>query len=153
MKKILKLFIGLLVLITTSWGCSGKPTERHNSELSGFLDCPDSPNCVSSLAKNSKHRVEPFQLIKDPETSWDTVQKTITSLPRTTIVIANNRNIHAECRSIVFRFVDDLTLQLTLSKGIIHIRSASRIGYSDLGVNRRRVETLREKLRYKGIIE
>jgi uncharacterized protein (DUF1499 family) len=92
-------------------------------------------------------------LKNDPKTSWGIIEKTIASLPRTKIVTANNIDIHAECRSVIFRFVDDLTLHLFLSKGVIHIRSASRIGYSDLGVNRRRVENLREKLRYKGIIE
>jgi uncharacterized protein (DUF1499 family) len=153
MKKMLKVFIGSLILITILWGCSGNPTERHNSEPSGFLDCPDSPNCVSSLAKNPKHRVEPFKLKKDPKTSWDIVQKTVGSLPRTKIVSADNSYIHAECRSTIFRFVDDLTLHLTPSKDIIHLRSASRTGYSDLGVNRRRVENLRKKLRHKDIIE
>ncbi|MDH3874668.1 MAG: DUF1499 domain-containing protein, partial [Desulfobacteraceae bacterium] len=116
-------------------------------------DCPDTPNCVSSSAKNPKYRIEPFKLKKDPETSWDMVQKTVGLLPRTKIVSADNSDIHAECRSMIFRFVDDLTLHLTPSNGIIHIRSASRTGYSDLGVNRRRVENLRKKLRYKGIIE
>ena len=150
---MLRVFVGSLFLIITLWGCSGNRTEHHNNEASEFLDCPDSPNCVSSLAKNPKHRVEPLRLIKDPKTSWNIIKKTVASLPRTKIVSANNRNIRAECRSMVFRFADDLTLHLTLSNGIIHIRSASRIGYSDFGVNRRRVENLREKLRHKDIIE
>jgi uncharacterized protein (DUF1499 family) len=153
MKKIIKVSIGSLMLVTILWGCSGNPAERQNSEPSGILDCPDTPNCVSSLAKNPKYRVEPFKLKKDPETSWDMVNKTVGSLSRTKIVSANSSDIHAECRSMIFRFVDDLTLHLTASKGIIHIRSASRIGYSDLGVNRRRVENLRKILQQKDIIE
>jgi uncharacterized protein (DUF1499 family) len=108
---------------------------------------------VSSLAKNPKYRVEPFRLKKDPKTSWDIVQKIVASLPRTKIVLADNNDIHAECRSLIFRFVDDLTLHLTPSNGLIHIRSASRIGYSDLGVNRRRVENIRKILRQNGVIE
>ncbi|MGB2688791.1 MAG: DUF1499 domain-containing protein, partial [Desulfobacterales bacterium] len=146
-------FTGSLILITILWGCSGNPTERQNSESSGLLDCPDTPNCVSSLAKNPKYRVEPFKLKKDPKTSWDIVQEMVGSLLRTKVVSANNNDIHAECRSMIFRFVDDLTLNLTPSNGIIHIRSASRTGYSDLGVNRRRVENLRKKLQQKDIIE
>jgi uncharacterized protein (DUF1499 family) len=153
MKKMIKFFIGSLMFVTILWGCSGNPAERHNSESSGFLDCPDTPNCVSSLAKNPKYRVEPFRLKKDPKTSWDIVKKTVELLPRTKVVSADNSDIHAECRSLIFRFVDDLTLHLTPSNGIIHLRSASRIGYSDLGVNRRRVETLRKKLQQNGIIE
>lgn len=153
MKKILKAIFGFFVLFTILWGCSGNKTERLNSESSGFLDCPDSPNCVSSLAKNTKHRIEPFKLKKDYKTGWEIVQKTVGSLPRTKIVSADTSDIHAECRSKIFRFVDDLMLHLNSSNGIINIRSASRTGYSDLGVNRRRVESLRKKLRYKDIIE
>jgi uncharacterized protein (DUF1499 family) len=152
-KKMNKIFIGSLMLIAILWGCSGNPTERHNSESSGLLDCPDTPNCVSSLAKNPKLRVEPYKLKKDPKTSWDIVQKTVASLPRTKIVSADNSDIHAECKSMIFRFVDDLTLHLTPSNAIIHIRSASRTGYSDFGVNRRRVENLRKKLQQKDIIK
>ena len=152
MKKMIKFFIGSLIFVTILWGCSGSPAERHNSESSGFLDCPDTPNCVSSLAKNPKYRVEPFRLKKDPKTSWDIVKKTVELLPRTKVVSADNSDIHAECKSMIFRFVDDLTLHLIPSKGTIDIRSASRIGYSDLGVNRRRIETLRKKLQEKGII-
>jgi len=153
MKKMLKIFIGSLMLVTTLWGCSGNHRERQSGEPSGSLDCPDTPNCVSSLAKNPKYRVEHFKLKKGLKTSWDIVQQAVLLLPRTKIVSADNNNIHAECRSIIFRFVDDLSLHLTPSKGIIHIRSASRTGYSDLGVNRRRVENLRKKLKSKDIIE
>jgi uncharacterized protein (DUF1499 family) len=153
MKKNLKCVIGSLFLIMILWGCSGNPTERQNRESSGFLDCPDTPNCVSSLAKNPKYRVEPFKLKKDPKTSWDIVKKTVELLPRTKVVSADNSDIHAECKSMIFRFVDDLTLHLTPSNSIIHIRSAARTGYSDLGVNRRRVENLRKKLQQNDIIE
>ena len=153
MKKNLKFFLGPLLLTMILWGCSGNPTERQNGESSWFLDCPDTPNCVSSLAKNPKYRIEPFKLKKDPETSWDIVKKTVELLPRTKVVSADNSDIHAECKSMIFRFVDDLTLHLIPSNGIIHVRSASRTGYSDLGVNRRRVENLRKKLRHKDIIE
>ena len=153
MKKMLKVIIGSFVFVTIFWGCSGNKTERHNMESSDFLDCPDMPNCVSSLSKNPKHRIEPFKLKKDHKTGWDIVQKTVGSLPRTKIVSADNSDIHAECRSMIFRFVDDLMLHLIPSNGIIHIRSASRTGYSDLGVNGRRVESLRKKLRNIDIIE
>ena len=81
MKKILKVSIGPLILITSLWGCFGKSTEHHNSKLSDFLDCPDSPNCVSSLAKNPKHRVEPFHLKNDPKTSWDIIEKRLPQCP------------------------------------------------------------------------
>jgi uncharacterized protein (DUF1499 family) len=153
MRKMIGLSIKSLMFVTILWGCSGNPAERHNSESLEFLDCPDTPNCVSSLAKNPKYRVEPLKLKNDPKTSWDMVKKTVELLPRTKIVSADNSDIHAECKSLIFRFVDDLTLHLIPSNGIVHIRSVSRIGYSDLGVNRRRVENLRKKLQQNDIIE
>jgi uncharacterized protein (DUF1499 family) len=153
MKKIFKLIVGTLVFFTLLWGCSGNKTEHPNGKSSGFLDCPDSPNCVSSLARDPKHRIEPFKLKKDYKTGWATVQRTVGALPRTKIVSADNSDIHAESRSMIFRFVDDLMLHLNPSNGLIHVRSASRTGYSDFGVNRRRVESLRKKLRNMDIIE
>jgi uncharacterized protein (DUF1499 family) len=60
--------------------------------------------------------------------------------------------LHAECRSALFGFVDDLELHLRVSEGVIAVRSASRLGYSDLGVNRRRVEILRTSLINRGMV-
>jgi uncharacterized protein (DUF1499 family) len=153
MKKTLYVFIGSLVFITALWGCSGNRTDYYNMESPRYLDCPDTPNCVSSLAKNPKYRVEPFRLKKEPKSSWDIVKETVGSLPRTKIVSANSNDIQAECTSMIFRFTDDLLLHLTPADGIIHIRSSSRTGYLDLGVNRDRIESLRKKLQEKDIIE
>jgi uncharacterized protein (DUF1499 family) len=60
--------------------------------------------------------------------------------------------LHAECRSALFRFVDDLEIQLRPGEGIAAVRSASRVGYSDLGVNRKRVESLRAELAEAGVV-
>lgn len=149
----LKFFIGPLIVVGTMWGCFGKSSDVNNHQPSALLGCPASPNCVSSLAKDSEHRIEPFHLRTDPETSWDEIKSTVASLPRTTIVSASLDSIQAECRSMIFRFVDDLTLHLSPAENIVHIRSASRTGYFDFGVNFRRVENLREQLRQRGIIE
>jgi uncharacterized protein (DUF1499 family) len=77
----------------------------------------------------------------------------VSSLPRTTIVDDSGQYLHAECRSAVFRFVDDLELHLRPDEGAIAVRSASRLGYSDFGVNRGRVETLRRKLVSAGVVK
>jgi uncharacterized protein (DUF1499 family) len=66
------------------------------------------------------------------------------SLPRTTIVAAEGGYLHAEVRSAVFRFVDDVEFLADDAANIIHVRSASRVGSADLGVNRRRVERIRK---------
>jgi uncharacterized protein (DUF1499 family) len=89
----------------------------------------------------------------DPTTGWEAVVKVIDQLPRSKIVEATNRYIHVECKSRLFRFIDDLELLLNPVTRVIAIRSAARVGKSDFGVNRRRVETLRTKLKEDGLIE
>jgi uncharacterized protein (DUF1499 family) len=88
----------------------------------------------------------------DPAEAWRSAREVVMELPRTRIVKDKEDYLHAECRSAVFGFVDDLELQLRASERIIAVRSASRLGYSDLGVNRRRVEALRESLTGRGVL-
>ena len=74
------------------------------------------------------------------------------NLPRTRIVTETDDYLHAECRSAFFGFVDDLELHLRPTQGIIAVRSAARLGHSDFGVNRKRVENLRALLHRQGVI-
>ena len=113
--------------------------------------CPSRPNCVSSDAGDS-HPVAPLALAMPPEEAWRLVRQVIEEQTRTRIVTQTDHSLHAECRSRIFRFVDDLELRLRAAEGIIAVRSASRLGYSDLGVNRKRVEALRAKLKQRGVI-
>jgi len=120
-----------------------------------FAPCPDTPNCVFSDAPAGSHHVDPFVIAGTPhdwDALWSAVAEEIERQPRTEIVVRTERYIHAECRSLLFRFVDDLELQLRPDRGQIAVRSASRVGYSDLGVNRRRVEALRVALRKRGLV-
>src|SRR5206468_84351 len=92
---------------------------------------------------DSRHAVEPLRFTDDPEEAWQRLKAVLASLPRTRIVAATDGYLHAECTSRVFRFVDDLECLLDRDAKLIHVRSASRAGRSDLGVNRRRVEAIR----------
>ena len=76
----------------------------------------------------------------------------VTAWPGARVVEEGADYLHVECRSRVFRFVDDLELAREETAGTIHVRSAARIGYADFGVNRRRVERLRRQLRAAGAI-
>ena len=134
-------------------GCSGKQPDTMGVGPSGLKGCPKSPNCVSSDAKDKKHAIEPLRLKGAHDASWSRIRDEVAAVPRWAVVTATDTYIHAECKSRIFGFVDDLELYLDSSSGIISIRSASRIGYSDLGANRRRVEFLRRELRAKEIIE
>jgi uncharacterized protein (DUF1499 family) len=80
------------------------------------------------------------------------VRESVESLPRTKIISETADYLHAECTSAFFGFVDDLELHLRTAEGVIAVRSAARLGYSDLGVNRRRIEDLRALLIKRGIV-
>lgn len=105
--------------------------------------CPARPNCVSSLAEGPQHAVEPIALGGDARDAWRQLRAIIDGLPRTTITVDEPSYLAAECTSHFFGFVDDLEFKLDSEAGLIQVRSASRVGYSDLGVNRRRVEQIR----------
>jgi uncharacterized protein (DUF1499 family) len=153
MCRFVELCLTVAIILFIVIGCSGKQPDTMGMGPSGLKGCPKSPNCVSSDAKDKAHAIEPFRLKGAPNASWPRIQDEIASMPGWTIVTATDTYIHVECKSRIFRFVDDLELYLDSSKGIISIRSASRIGYSDLGANRRRVEFLRSELRIKQVIE
>jgi len=108
--------------------------------------CGRRPNCVCSGAHaGTRHRVEPFAAAKDPTATFSRLKELLSSLPRTTILTATDDYVHAVCRSRL-GFPDDLECQLCHAAGVIHVRSASRLGYYDMGANRARVEALRRAL-------
>ena len=106
--------------------------------------CPDSPNCVSSQADDEQHAIDPIVFSGDPSRAWSQLKATLQLQKRTTVIEEGNFYLHAEVRSLVFRFVDDIEFILVPEQSLIHVRSASRTGYSDFGVNRRRVEAIRQ---------
>ena len=111
--------------------------------------CPRSPlSCVCSRPDAPDlRRVEPLAVAGDPRAAFGRLKALVAALPRTVVVTATDTYLHAECRS-PRSFVDDLECRLSASQGLIHVRSASRIGLIwDLGVNRGRVEEIRDGLR------
>jgi uncharacterized protein (DUF1499 family) len=104
--------------------------------------CPASPNCVSSDSSDD-HSIAALRFSGPAEKAWQAAKEALLSLPRTHIVGETGNTLHAECKSAVFGFVDDVDFELRSDQGIIAVRSASRVGYSDLGVNRRRIEAVR----------
>ena len=129
--------VGSIVLLALA--CSSPAPQREGAALA---PCPDKPNCVSSLAPDDDHRVAPFA-ISGGAIGWVALRDAVAAMPRTTIVDEREGYLHAECRSRIFRFVDDLELQQEASGDRVDVRSASRVGYGDMGVNRERVESLR----------
>lgn len=114
--------------------------------------CPESPNCVSNDATDEEHAIDPLALAAAPNVAWQAVHEALSSMPRMQIVTDTGSYLHAEQTSRLMRYVDDLELALKPDEGIIAVRSASRLGHSDLGVNRERVEALRAQLRELGAV-
>ena len=113
--------------------------------MTPLAPCPDSPNCVSSQAPESDHEhyIAPFRFSGDPASAWRKLKAAVLTEKRVTVMAEQSDYLHAEMRSLLFRFVDDIEFFLVADKGLIHVRSASRAGYSDFGVNRKRVERIR----------
>ncbi|MCW8892019.1 MAG: DUF1499 domain-containing protein [Deltaproteobacteria bacterium] len=140
----------LLLLTTLLAGCSNTSIGVQNARL---MPCPASPNCVSTDATDTKHQIAPFKIKSSDIDVWQQIQQQVSALPKTQIVTATENYLHAECRSSLFGFIDDLEFLLRPEQGEIAIRSAARLGYSDLGVNRKRVESLRAVLTGQGLLE
>lgn len=110
-----------------------------------MLECPNSPNCVSSQSTDAEHKIAPLTFSGDSVKALADLKALIENLPRTKIVTAEGNYIYAEFKSKLMGYVDDVEFYLNADKGIIEVRSASRLGQSDLGVNRDRIETIRSK--------
>ena len=115
--------------------------------------CRDSPNCVSSQAVDAKHFIEPFKISGSPKEAWQALKKAIDNHSRMVITHETADTLHAEATSLVFQFVDDINAILDTDTNLIHIRSASRTGHSDFGVNRKRIEALRLELQKAHVID
>lgn len=112
----------------------------HDGKLS---PCPSSPNCVCSFDDDKRHAIDALETHNDPAADLDRLVQIFEKLPRTKVVTREENYLHAEFTSLIFRFVDDVEFLVDSEQGKIHVRSASRVGYSDMGVNRRRIERIR----------
>jgi len=112
--------------------------------------CPSSPNCVST---ESGDAVLAFRLAMPARDAWPRVRAAVLQLTRCRIADESPTYLRAECTSLIFRFVDDLEIELREPSATLAVRSASRVGYSDLGVNRRRLDQLRTLLIAKGVLQ
>lgn len=106
--------------------------------------CPDSPNCVCSEHESREHWIEPLSFSGEANAAWQRLTDILRNFPRTKIVAETADHIEGRVRTRIFRFEDVLEFRLDRIANLIHIRSASQIGYSDLGANRRRVESFRK---------
>jgi uncharacterized protein (DUF1499 family) len=105
--------------------------------------CPNKPNCVSTEAQDERHAIAPIRFKKSRAEAVEALKAAVASLPRTKLVEEEGGYLHYEFTSLVLRFVDDVEFLFDDHGKTVQFRSASRIGYGDLGVNRRRMEEIR----------
>ncbi len=108
--------------------------------------CPERPNCVSSQTTSERHRIDPLPLTGGPEDAIGRLARVVQSMPRARVVARSANYLHAAFASRLLGFVDDVEFLVDEAEGVVHVRSASRLGYSDLGKNRERVEAIRAQL-------
>lgn len=126
---------------------AGKRPDNIGIQTSGQLaPCPSTPNCVNSQSQDATHKIEPLSYSSTPTQAMAELKSAIQSMERTTIITETENYIYAEFKSKLMGFVDDVEFLLAPEAKVIHVRSASRLGESDLGVNRKRIETIRAKL-------
>ncbi len=124
---------------------SGTRPTNLGVEQGKFALCPPSPNCVSSQSIDAEHQIEPFSYKDDPEIAFKQIQTILENTENAAIIKDETNYIYAEFTSPLMGFVDDVEFYLDEQEGLIQVRSASRLGESDLGVNRKRIETIREQ--------
>ncbi|MCG9683716.1 DUF1499 domain-containing protein [Vibrio sp. Isolate23] len=142
MKKAALLSITLLGLTACSQGVTTM-TDRSQ------LPCGDKPNCVSTQDTREEYNLAPFTLTESA--NIDAIEQVALELPGAKTAVKEGNYLRIECTSKIMRFVDDLELKIEANQLIV--RSESRVGYSDFGVNRKRAEQLREALQANNLIE
>ena len=109
-----------------------------------FHPCPKSPNCVSTQSTDKKHRMKPIQYSSTVDEAKEKIKNLIKSFKRTKLITETENYLHFEFRTATFKFVDDVEFYLDVKEKLIHFRSAARLGWSDMGVNRKRMRKIRE---------
>ena len=109
--------------------------------------CPSTPNCVNSQSLDSMHRIKPLTYNSTPTQAMADLKTVIQNQERAKIITETENYLYLEFTSAFWGFVDDVEFLLDESAKVIHVRSASRLGTSDLGANRKRIETIRAKLK------
>lgn len=131
--------LGLLGLI----GCAGERPNNLGAREGVLAPCPGSPNCVSSQAANERHRIAPLVFSGEPGAAFARLKQVLSSRSDTIIMDDLPDYLRVELRTMLF--VDDGEFLLDRSNKVIHVRSASRLGYSDIGKNRSRFEDIRRQ--------
>lgn len=154
--KIFRIILSITTILILAFGglMFWKATKSHSVvpnigvDNGRLKDCGPKPNCVSSVAdKNSKAFITPIEA-NNIETLWDNLNILLPDLG-IQILTATDKYIHGQATTSLLKFVDDVEFLLDEPNNTIHLRSASRVGYSDMGTNRKRLKAIKRALMAK----
>ncbi|MFK7767776.1 MAG: DUF1499 domain-containing protein [Mariniblastus sp.] len=124
--------------------------EPNNLGATGgqLAKCPDSPNCVSTQADDETHRMEAIPFAGNSDELLAKIKSLIESeFGRAKLITESEGYLRYEFKSLIFRFIDDVEFLVDHEASVIHFRSASRVGHSDMGKNRKRMQKIAERLK------
>ena len=142
--------IGIFIAASLWLGCGGRMPEGLGVDGGLLAPCPNKPNCVSSFAGDEDHRIEAIAIEGSDEVAWQNLRRLLEGAPRVEIVTSSATYIHAVYTTPIMRFRDDVEFLLRTDENEIAVRSASRVGYSDMGLNRDRIDAIRAALEADG---
>ena len=148
MKRTVKGVMGMGILSILLTACAGERPANLGAKDGSLAACPASPNCVSSQAGDERHRIAPLAFTGDPDAAFARLKQVLARRKDTTVIEEQAGYLRVELRTTFF--VDDGEFLLYPERAVIQVRSASRLGYSDLGKNHSRMEEIREQFDRSG---
>jgi uncharacterized protein (DUF1499 family) len=130
----------LLALLPFLSACAGDPPQNIGVRDGRLIACPESPNCVSSYESSEEHAIAAL------DGNLNQVQQILVAMDGANIVEQSNNYLYAEFTSSLMGYVDDVEFLYDAANNTTQVRSASRVGYSDMGANRSRIEAIRTQL-------
>ncbi|MEM9137564.1 MAG: DUF1499 domain-containing protein [Cyanobacteria bacterium P01_F01_bin.42] len=122
---------------------AGSPPDALGVQNEQLSSCPSSPNCVASQNSDEAHAIEPISYSGSQETAKENLLKVLSVVPRTNLITEADNYIRVEFQTKLLGFIDDGEFYFPSDQSVVHVRSASRLGESDLNLNRRRIEQIR----------
>ena len=130
----------LFTLLPFLSACAGEPPQDIGVRDGRLIACPESPNCVSSYESSEEHAIAAL------DGNLNQIQQILVAMDGANIVEQSNNYLYAEFTSSLMGYVDDVEFLYDAASNTTQVRSASRVGYSDMGANRSRVEAIRVQL-------
>lgn len=143
----LALLVGLALALPACGALLTREPGPTGHAAGKLLDCPASPNCVNSQSASSddEHAIAALAFSGDPDASFADLTAFVRDTDGGELLVVEPGYLHAVYRTSFMRWADDVEFLLDAPASVIHVRSASRIGHSDLGANRARIESLRAR--------